>query len=187
MAIIKISELPVADSPVSPSDVAPFLQNGVTKQASIDQFGFLPAGANAVTRTIQNKLRDIVNVKDFGAVGDNIVNDTAAIQSAINAVSAAGGGTIYLPAGTFRVTTTINVASNINLVGAGIGTTVIKMDSASTAAEVIYGTGLTNVRIENLSVDANGTARSGNPNVMGGVRITVSTNVVLEDMEVYGS
>lgn len=68
MAIIKISELPAADSPVSPSDVAPFLQNGVTKKAAIDQLGFVSAGTNAVTRTIQGKLRERISVVDFGVL-----------------------------------------------------------------------------------------------------------------------
>jgi polygalacturonase len=41
-----------------------------------------------------------VNVKDFGAIGDGVTNDTAAFQSAINTV--ADGGTVYLPAGSYR-------------------------------------------------------------------------------------
>ena len=41
-------------------------------------------------------------VSAFGAVGDGIVNDTAAIQRAIDAAAAAGGGEVLLPAGTYR-------------------------------------------------------------------------------------
>jgi hypothetical protein len=43
---------------------------------------FLQAGTGAITRTAQAKLRDEVSVKDFGAVGDGVANDTAAIKSA---------------------------------------------------------------------------------------------------------
>lgn len=41
------------------------------------------------------------NITAFGAVGDGVVTNTTALQTAINAVSAAGGGTVEIPAGTF--------------------------------------------------------------------------------------
>ena len=58
---------------------------------------FLQAGTGAVTRTAQAKMRETVSVKDFGAVGDGVTNDTAAIQAAINT-----GLDIVFPAGNYR-------------------------------------------------------------------------------------
>ena len=57
----------------------------------------------------------IYNVIDFGAAGDGQANDAAAIQRAIDACTAAGGGTVLLPAGkTFR-SGTIALKSNVEL------------------------------------------------------------------------
>ena len=54
----------------------------------------------AVDRTVQNKLQESVSVKDFGAVGDGVTDDTAAIQ-AVHDVAIATGGSVYFPAGTY--------------------------------------------------------------------------------------
>lgn len=61
--------------------------------------GFLQSGTSAVSRTVRSKLRDTVSVKDFGAVGDGVTDDTAAIQAAATAT-----GKKFLPSGTYKTT-----------------------------------------------------------------------------------
>ena len=69
--------------------------------------GFLQAGTGAVARTAQAKMRDIVSVKDFGAVGDGLNDDTIAIQTAVNSIASAG--TIYFPEGEYKTTSQITL------------------------------------------------------------------------------
>jgi hypothetical protein len=80
-------------------------------------------------RTVAAKLTDVVSVKDFGAVGDGVTDDTAAIQAAINSVShttwqgstaamyTKGGGTVYFPPGRYRITQTLLVGQHCRLLG----------------------------------------------------------------------
>ncbi|TMV47884.1 hypothetical protein FE783_20890 [Paenibacillus mesophilus] len=67
-------------------------------------------GSNCVTykyddnqqeRTVRDKLREQVSVKDFGAVGDGVTDDSAAFQAAIDALSLNGGGRLLIPEGTY--------------------------------------------------------------------------------------
>ena len=51
----------------------------------------------------------IWNVKDFGAAGNGRSDDYAALQRAVNTVLRAGGGTVYFPAGTYRMTSTLRI------------------------------------------------------------------------------
>jgi hypothetical protein len=63
-----------------------------------------------VQRTVESKLQDMVSVKDFGAVGDGVTDDTAAIQAALASVlSSQRRGTVFLPPGTYRTTSTITL------------------------------------------------------------------------------
>ena len=80
----------------------------------------------------------IFNVMDFGATGDGVTNDTAAIQAAVNAAAAAGGGQVYIPAGTYIVSGDgtsshgcILLSSNVSVIGAGMGNTIIQLQDGS--------------------------------------------------------
>jgi hypothetical protein len=59
----------------------------------------------------------VVTDAAFGAKGDGQADDTAAIQKALDAAGAAGGGTVFLPHGTFRVTAPLNVPAGVELRG----------------------------------------------------------------------
>ena len=54
------------------------------------------------------------NVKDFGALGDGIVLDSPAIQKAIDACEAIGGGTVYIPEGRY-LSGTIHIKTNVHV------------------------------------------------------------------------
>lgn len=56
----------------------------------------------------------VFNIKDYGAIGDGVALETEAIQKTIDACHAAGGGTVWVPAGDF-VSGTIQLKSNITL------------------------------------------------------------------------
>jgi len=59
---------------------------------------YLPAGTGAVSRTVQGKLREVVSVTDFGAVGNGVADDTAAVNLA------SAFSDVYLPSGTYSTT-----------------------------------------------------------------------------------
>jgi hypothetical protein len=76
---------------------------------------------------------DWLNVKtQYGATGNGVTDDTAAIQSALTAANSAGGGVVYLPKGTYIVTPpsatvpALTIGSNITIVGDGMGLTTIQ-------------------------------------------------------------
>jgi len=91
--------------------------------------GFIQAGTGATQRTVEDKLKDVVSVKDFGAVGDGTTDDTSAIQAAID--SSTGPLQVLLPSGTYKTTTTIYLRrSGVRIVGCGPSVSSIKYVNA---------------------------------------------------------
>ncbi len=60
----------------------------------------------------------------------------SSIQSAINTVRSAGGGTVNIPSGTFNLGGSVTVPSNIALIGAGTGTTILRTSGTSQIVNV---------------------------------------------------
>lgn len=110
---------------------------------------YTASGIGAVERTTQSKLDDIVSIKDFGAVGDGVTDDTAAIQAAIESIRTTGG-VIKFTEGTFRTSGPILLYSNIVLEGEGRTSTYIKpLNSATFTTEQAV------VMTANFTTDAN--------------------------------
>lgn len=83
--------------PTGPTGATPSL-SGPTGSALV---GFIQAEPSAVARTVQAKLREAVSVKDFGAVGDGVTNDTTALINSNQADS------IYVPPGVYLVNSNV--------------------------------------------------------------------------------
>lgn len=78
--------------------------------------------ANNAIHTFRDKpnpgTKNVYLAENYGIVGDGITDCTAALQSAIDAAAAGGGGIVYLPAGKYKVLGVINLKSNVELHGA---------------------------------------------------------------------
>ena len=93
----------------------------MTKPTS-EQVTFTAAGSGATLRNLVDKVREVVSVKDFGAVGDGVSDDAPFINAAITAAIGFGGGIVYFPRGQYRCNTRIGTfvsAQNLTLLGYG--------------------------------------------------------------------
>lgn len=103
----------------------------------------------------------IFNIKDYGAVADDLGNDTLAIRSAITAAYEAGGGEVYIPEGTYILSAdrgaALTLRDNVSLVGDGMGLSILKMTNwASFAMTSLVNSGSSNnVGLSNLTLDGN--------------------------------
>ena len=123
------------------------------------------SSANFITsRILQDKLGEIISVKDFGARGNGVTNDWLALQRALSA--AAGIARVYIPQGLYIISQELRIPSNSYIYGAGIGTTVIKLSSTANATQcvmtnsqntrsVLTNQGNENIVIKDLELDGN--------------------------------
>jgi hypothetical protein len=95
-------------------------------------------------------------VKDFGAKGDGVTDDTAAFGKAFAAVSAYGGGVVYVPPGRYRVSK-LYVPSNCVLTGAGTASWIQLLDNTNATMLNIVGLDVT---VSNLQLDGNASGQS---------------------------
>ncbi len=116
---------------------------------------YVPAGSGAVATNVQAKLRETVSVKDFGAVGDGVVDDTAAIQAAIAGTEGLNPPvTLFFPSGIYNVSSALTITDALVIQGQDPTSTIVRTSSAtadvflfSIGATVITGCGVENINI----------------------------------------
>lgn len=143
-----------------PLDRRQFLKGLIGGTAAF-QIGFLPPLMQPPIALPEGA--PVFNVRDFGALGDGVADDTGAILSTVDALNAAGGGSIYLPAGVYVVTQEIQLISNTQMYGDGIGATIITLPDAlnhdviGIVRTLDYETTpiVSNVLVRDLTIDGN--------------------------------
>jgi len=137
-----------------------FTGNGVAAAPTFQ--GFLQPGTDATTRTWQSKAADVVSVKDFGAVGDGVANDTAAIQAALNTKK-----NVYLPSGRYLVTSGLSMTSSSQRMYGESGNGPFGLTDTTATASTIIEWGASN----------DGTARSV-------ITISAKTHCIIESINI---
>jgi len=106
-----------------------------------------------------NKPNEIVSVVDFGAVGDGVNDDTAAIQAAIDSITTAGA--IYFPSGTYYCASGLTVSSaRIALLGDGQLSSIIEFDDGATTGINISGSPTAGFLFKDLWIRTNNVSSS---------------------------
>jgi hypothetical protein len=117
----------------------------------------------AVNTSVQAKLQETVSVKDFGAVGDGVTDDTAAIQLAFNA---ANNKTLLFNEGTYLVSKGVSdyvleVPNSISIVGTEAQVTIKLSTATGTAYMLGRATASSHFSMEGIILDGNSTVLTG--------------------------
>lgn len=120
----------------------------------------------------------VITPQDYGAVGNGVADDTAALALA---VTAATGQTLYFPEGTYKTTAPLALQSNSSYIGAGMGTSIISCTNGLISQ--LSAVNKTNVTISDLTVAV--TSSSGT-SLTGGVLLNGCTGCRVNRVEVTG-
>lgn len=146
------------------STLTAYLEQTMDLPDNADEITYTPAGTGAVSRTVQSKLRDVVSVKDFGAVGDGVADDTVALQNWANST-----GILLMPPGVYKITSTITLSSNTSITapfGAVVQTSTINISLFSATSK-------SNIQIDGVKFKA---TSAGSSAYVAGVKFVSCTN-----------
>lgn len=132
-----------------------------------------------VSTTIWSEIEAVwINAKRFEAVGDGVHDDTTNIQAASNAATAQGGGVVYLPPGTYKISAAITVGAGVVIRGAGRVATTVRNTSGTGNAFTITGT---DAWIDNLAIShsSSSTGDAISAPITGGSDEFTATNLVI--------
>jgi len=109
-------------------------------------------GLGNILAALQTQTSYIYNVKNYGAVGDGITDDAAAIQAAIDAAEKAPWGIVMFPSGTYSIRSALKPVSFITMMGVGIGSKILQAAGNNfnmlESKDRIYHLTITNLRLD---------------------------------------
>ena len=129
-----------------------FTDDSMTLEAWERQGGLRGALDNAYVSIADERY---VDVKRYGAVGDGVTDDTAAVAAAMVKVGQMGGGTLYFPPGTYYMKHYVDLVDNVRILGDGatlikrLGMSAYSFFNADSKSPK-YGGSVSNVIMENM-------------------------------------
>jgi hypothetical protein len=152
------------------------------------------SGADRVDITIAGAGSIVINVQDYGAVGDGSTNNATAFAAAIAAASAQGGGVVWIPAAAspYMIGSPVAGASKVRILGAGMGATIVKATTGYIGGTATInsvpntpipnglfdyqgtyggssGPTFTNIEVAHMTIDMSGADQSVSPNTYNAV------------------
>jgi hypothetical protein len=146
--------------------------------------GYAPA-SGPPGRTVQAKLRDVVSVKDFGAVGDGTTDDTTALRAAIAYCESAtswGGRALYIPGGRYKISGALTLSKEfITIFGDGAWESRIYAVGLSTSALTTAAMQYLRPFLHDFAVENTGTGKGIDfGNITGQVYLGELKNLYIE-------
>ncbi len=129
-----------------------------------------------MSNALENQQR-LVSVKSFGATGDGVTDDSAAFTAAL-----AASRHVLVPAGTYRLASTVTIPENTVLQGTGRRTSVIKVDGAVVGMSKTYASKLsTNV----MKIEIRGLGFQGTATALGALHFDKGDHIVIDACDFY--
>lgn len=143
---------------------------------------FMQTGTGAVVRTFQDKQREIISVKDFGAKGDGTTNDTANIQKALDA-----GLNIIFPSGQYRIDTTGLFLRSSQIITFQGDASIKLLPHNTSTYQIFHLDDLQNVTINNAILDGSRELNSATTGEFGiAIRARGCSNLNLRNIKTTG-
>lgn len=138
-----------------------------------------PVGVSTASRTTGTRFSDVLNVRDFGAVGDGTTDDTAAIQACFNAaygsssaphngLSSAGSPlynnkSVFFPVGFYHITSPITMTGVVGgcVIGSGRNATFISISQGNSSLPAFKTNGCAYTTFSRLSISIPGNGSTG--------------------------
>jgi len=88
--------------------------SGLTLPIDSSNITYDPPFTASVATNVEAKLAQYISVKDFGAVGDGVADDTVAVQAAITAAMVGTANNVFFPAGTYKISATLTIPNVVD-------------------------------------------------------------------------